>query len=99
MFRLKKNKLLIHCICCPHRVVDLTLGSMDFTTSTFLLTFTWPGGQLDQGTVEEYQVMEVLEMEDTFTCLLLVIKLQRKVCVYTGLKKYTREGKGFNISV
>ena len=99
MLRLKETCYGYIVSVTPHRVVDLSLGSMDFTTSTFLLTFTWPGGQLDQGTVEEYQVMEVLEMEDTFTCLLLVIKLQRKVCVYTGLKKYTREGKGFNISV
>ena len=35
---------------------DLTLGSMDFTASTFEIKFTWPGKQLDIGKVADYKV-------------------------------------------
>ena len=31
---------------------------MDFILTTFNLSFTWPGGQLDEGTVSSYQVQE-----------------------------------------
>ena len=40
----------------PGRVSDLTLGSMNFTEETFGLSFTWPGNQLDQGTVAGFKV-------------------------------------------
>ena len=40
----------------PGRVSDLILGSMNFTENTFGLSFTWPGNQLDQGTVASFKV-------------------------------------------
>ena len=40
----------------PGRVSDFTLGSMNFTENTFGLSFTWPGNQLDQGTVAGFKV-------------------------------------------
>ena len=40
----------------PGRVSDFTLGSMDFIEKTFSLSFTWPGNQLDQGTVASFKV-------------------------------------------
>ena len=35
---------------------DLTVGSMDFTASTFEIKFTWPGKQLDVGKAANYKV-------------------------------------------
>ena len=40
----------------PGRVSDLTLGSMNFSEKAFSLTFTWPGNQLDKGTVASFKV-------------------------------------------
>ena len=40
----------------PPTVSDLTVGSMDFTASTFEIKFTWPGKQLDVGKVADYKV-------------------------------------------
>ena len=37
-------------------VSDLTVGLMDFTASTFEIKFTWPGKQLDIGTVADFKV-------------------------------------------
>jgi len=40
----------------PSRVSDLAVGSMDFTLSTFKVKFTWPGKQMDTGTVADFKV-------------------------------------------
>ena len=37
-------------------VSDLSVGSMDFTASTFEIKFTWPGKQLDIGKVADFKV-------------------------------------------
>ena len=40
----------------PGKISDLNINKMDFDSQTFSLAFTFPGGDLDQGTVSAYQV-------------------------------------------
>ena len=47
---------------------DLTVGSMNFTASTFEVKFTWPGKQLDTGTVADYKVSKIYQDGSNLRC-------------------------------